>query len=168
MNKNLLILPIIISSFNQTAVSQKSIQSNSCYSEEPFKKEKVFKKMLHKPYFKGGNDSLVNYLMTSISFQNLVNDLSKNERSYSDTARIKFIVSKDGSLSDLTVTSIKRKLFGDKIVSAIKNSSCNWVAGGTERSLNGWLQFDIYYSIDRRFNGVTTIVQIRDYDFATD
>lgn len=123
--------------------------------------------MLHTPHFKGGHDSLVNYLMTNISFQKLVSDLSENERSYADTARIKFIVAKDGSLSDLSVRLAKKKIFTDEIIAAIKNSSCNWVAGGTERLLNGWFQFDIYYSIDGRHNEVTTKLKVKEYEYAT-
>lgn len=124
--------------------------------------------MLHTPHFKGGHDSLVNYLMTNISFQKLVSDLLENERSYSDTARVKFIVAKDGRLSDLSVKLSKKKIFSDEVITAIKNSSCNWVAGGTERLLNGWFQFDIYYSIDRRYNEVTTKLKVKEYEYATD
>jgi len=106
--------------------------------------------------------------MTNISFQKLVSDLSQNERTYSDTARVKFIVSKNGGLSDLSVTLTKNRKFAAEIITAIKKSSCNWVAGGTERLLNGWFQFDIYYLIDRRYNEVTTKVKIKEYDYATD
>lgn len=123
--------------------------------------------MLHTPHFKGGDDSLVNYLMTNISFQKLVTDLSQNEKTYTDTARIKFIVAKDGSISDLSVTLAKKKIFTDEIIAVIKNSSCNWIAGGTERLLTGWLQFDIYYSIDRRYNEVATKLKIKVFDYAT-
>ena len=123
--------------------------------------------MLHKPYFKGGHDTLVNFLMANISFQKLVTDLSHNEAIYADTARIKFIVAKNGTLSDLTITLTKKKLLTDEILRVIKKSACNWVAGGTERLLNGWLQFDIYYLIDRRYNEVTTKVKIKEYDYAT-
>jgi hypothetical protein len=124
--------------------------------------------MLNKPYFKGGHDTLINFLMTNISFQKLVGDLSQSERTYSDTARIKFIVSKKGTLSDLSVTLSKKKIFADEIVRVIKKSSCNWVAGGTERLLSGWYQLDIYYLIDRRHNEVTTKVTVKEYDHATD
>ena len=168
MTKRLLFIIITIGLFSQTVVSQKPSKTKNCYSDKPFDKEKVFTKMQNKPYFKGGHDSLVNYLMTNISFQKLVSDLSQNERTYNDTARVKFIVSINGGLSDLSVTLTKKKSFADEIVTVIKKSSCNWVAGGTERLLNGWFQFDIYYLIDRRYNEVTTNVKIKEYDYATD
>lgn len=167
MIKYFLLTSALIGFFGQTASAQKNIKSTKCYSKKPFGKEKVFTKMLHTPHFKGGDDSLVNYLMANISFQKLVTDLSQNERTYTDTARIKFIVAKDGSISDLSVTLAKKKIFTDEIIAVIKNSSCNWIAGGTERLLTGWLQFDIYYSIDRRYNEVTTKLKIKVFDYAT-
>ena len=168
MTKHFLYTIIAIGLLNQSVLSQNSSKTKGCYSDKPFDKEKVFTKMLHKPYFKGGHDTLVNYLMTNISFQKLVNDLSQNERLYDDTARIKFVVAKNGTLSDLTVTLTKKKLLANEIVRVIKKSACNWVAGGTERLLNGWIQFDVYYLIDRRYNEVTTKVKIKEYDYATD
>ncbi len=168
MIKHLLFIIITIGFFSYTAVSQKSSKTKNCYSDKPFDKEKVFIKMLRKPYFKGEPDSLINFLTSNISFQKIISDLSPNERTYSDTARIKFIVSKTGQLSDLSVTSSQKIIFADEIARVIKKSSCNWVAGGTERLVNGWLQFDIYYLIDRRYNEVTTKVKIKEYDYATD
>ena len=168
MTKHFLSIIISIGLFSQTLVSQKTGKTKSCYSDKPFAKENVFTKMQNKPYFKGGHDTLINFLMTNISFQKLVSDLSQNERTYSDTARVKFIVSKNGGLSDLSVTLTKNRKFAAEIITAIKKSSCNWVAGGTERLLNGWFQFDIYYLIDRRYNEVTTKVKIKEYDYATD
>lgn len=165
MTKFLLIVSCLFL-FNQTAISQNINNSKSCYSDIPFEKAKIFTKMLIKPYFKGGHDSFVNFLMANISFQKLVSDLSQNERTYDDTARIKFVVSKEGKLSDLSVTLTKKKIFQDEIVEVIKKSSCNWVAGGTERLLNGWIQFDIYYSIDRRLNEVSTGIKLKEYDNA--
>lgn len=152
--------------YNQTAISQISDSTNNCYSDEPFDKEKVFTKMLYKPYFKGGRDSFANFLMTNISFQKLVGDLSPDERLYTDTARIKFIVSKEGKLSDLLITLTKRKVFIDEINKVIRKSACNWEAGGTELLVNGWIQFDICYLIDRRLNDVTINFKIKEYDYA--
>ena len=124
--------------------------------------------MLHKPYFKGGNDSLILYLMTHINFQKVRSDFAQKNRTYSDTARVKFIVSKYGSLSDLHVTLTKTQVLADEIIRVLKQSACNWVAGGTERLLNGWLQFDIHYSIERRFNEMAIKIKIKEYEFATD
>jgi hypothetical protein len=153
---------------NQKALPQYSNNPKSCYSDKPFKKEKVFTKMLHNPYFKGGNDSLLNFIMDNIGFQKIAGTLSQNQRIYNDTARIRFIVSKNGRLSDLSVSLTKNKILASEIVRVIKKSACQWVAGGTERLLNGWLQFDIYYLIDRRYNELTTKIKIKEYDFLTD
>ncbi len=72
MNGNSLFLIIAIGLLNQTSVAQKSNKNKICFSTTPFDKEKVFTKTLHKPYFIGGNDSLVNFLMSNISFQKVI------------------------------------------------------------------------------------------------
>ncbi len=168
MKINLFITIFTILFLNPEALPQNSHNPKGCYSNKPFNKGKVFTKMLHNPHFKGGNDSLINFLMTNISFNNVVSNLSQNEQIYNDTARIRFIVSKNGSLSDLSVSFAKNKMLAAEIVRVIKKSACLWVAGGTERLLNGWLQFDIYYSIDKRHNEVTTKIRLKEFDFATD
>lgn len=124
--------------------------------------------MENKPSFKGGHDSLLNFLMTNINYKILVSDLKENERIYNDTARVKFIVSKEGIVSDLSITLTQKKIFADEIIRLIKKSSCQWNPGDFGRYVNGWFQFDIYYLIDRRYNEVTTKVKIKEYDYATD
>lgn len=163
MTKSLLYIIIAIGLFSQTACLQNSDETKSCYSDKLPDKEKVFTKMLNKPYFKGGHDSLVSFLSANINFEKFISDLSQNGRTYSDTARIKFIVNKQGGLSDFSVKKTKKKKFADEVTRVIKKSSCNWIAGGTERLDNGWHQFDIYFSIDKTSeNEVKTIMTINE------
>jgi hypothetical protein len=135
--------------FSQTACLQDSDKIKSCYSDKLTDKEKVFTKMLNEPHFKGGHDSLVSFLSANIDFEKFIGDFSQNERTNSDTARIRFIVNKQGGISDLSINMTKKKSFADEVTRVIKKSSCNWVAGGSERPANGWHQFDIYYSIEK-------------------
>jgi hypothetical protein len=149
--------------FSQTACLQNSDKIKSCYSDKLSDKEKVFTKMLKKPHFKGGHDSLVSFLSANINLEKLIGDFSQNERTFSDTARIIFIVNKMGGISDLSIKMTKKKKFADEVTRVIKKSSCNWVAGGAERHANGWHQFDIYYSIEKTSdNEVKTIMTINE------
>jgi alkyl hydroperoxide reductase subunit AhpC len=87
-------------------------------------------------------------LSANIDLEKFAGDLSKDNRTYRDTARIKFIVNKQGGVSDLSIKMTKMKKFADELTRVIKKSSCNWVAGGSDRPANGWHQFDIYYSVE--------------------
>ena len=124
--------------------------------------------MENKPQFKRGNDALLNYLLANISFQKLSGTLTQNERVYTDTARVKFIMSRDGIMSDLTVTLTQNQTFKEEIFNVIKKSSCSWHPGNFGRNVDGWFQMDIYYFIDRGYNEVTSKVGIKEYEYATD
>lgn len=163
MTKNILYIAIAAAILSQPGCSQNSGDTASCYSEKLSDKDKVLTGMLNNPHFKGGNDSLVNFLNTNISFEQLINDFSKNDRFYGDTARIKFIVSKQGNLSNLSVKLAKKELFADEIERVIKKSSCNWIAGRTDQLANGWVQFDIYFLVERSNSKVKTTMTFNEY-----
>lgn len=163
MTKNIFYIIIAIGLLSQVGCSQNSGRTKTCYSDKLSNKDKVFTRMLNEPHFNGGNDSLVNFLSTNISFEKLISDFSQDRGIYSDTARIKFIVSKRGSLSDLSVTLAKKKMFAGEIARVIKKSSCNWVAGRTEQLANGWFQFDVYFLVERSNNEVKTTMTFNEY-----
>ncbi len=158
---------IVVGLLPQILFSQKADNPQNCYRDTFPDKTKVYTRMENKPQFKGGHDSLLNFLITNISFQKLVSDLTQNEMVYADTARVKFIISRDGILSDLSVTLTKNQIFKTEIFSVIKKSSCLWRPGNFGRNIDGWLQLDIYYFITRRYNEVTSRVVIKEYDFET-
>ncbi|GEO09252.1 hypothetical protein [Segetibacter aerophilus] len=133
----------------QTGCLQNSNETKSCYSDNLSGKEKVFTKMLDKPHFAGGHDSLVSFLSANINFEKFTGGFFWDEKTYSDTARIKFIVNKQGGISALSIETTKKKRFADEVTRVIKKSSCNWVAGGSGELVNGWHRFDIYYSIEK-------------------
>lgn len=163
MKKHIFHIVLASGLFSQTACSSASDETNSCYSDKLSDKGKVFTNGLNKPHFKGGHDSLVGYLSANIDLEKFIDDLSQNEKTYSDTAKIRFIVNKQGGISNLSVERAKKKKFADEITSVIKNSSCNWIAGGTEPPVNCWHQFDLYYSIDKPSgNEVKTVITINE------
>ena len=88
---------------NQTACLQEAEDANSCYSEKFTAKEMVFTKLLDKPHFKGGHDSLVTFLSRNIDEEQIIENLHRNNRTYTDTARVKFIVNQQGGISQLSI-----------------------------------------------------------------
>lgn len=148
MSKNLFYIVLSFGLLTQTACLQSS-EANSCYSDEFPDKEKVFTKMLNKPHYKGGHDSLVSFLSANIDLEAFIDNISQSETTYTDTARIKFIVNKQGGINKLSVYKARKKEFIDEVSRVIKKSSCNWVAGGAEQPSSGWHQLDIYYSIEK-------------------
>ena len=114
--------------------------------------------MIDKPHFKGGNGSLVTFLTDNINFQQFTDGLFSDATTYSDTARIKFIVNRQGGISELSVSKAKHKQFADEMTRVIKKSSCNWVAGRTEELANGWHHFNLYYSIEKHSEKETKTV----------
>jgi hypothetical protein len=128
---------------------QDSDDANECYSEKLSDNGDVFTGMIKQPHFKGGHDSLVRFLLTNIDLEEFARNFSQNKMAYTDTARLKFIVSKQGGISELSITKAKNEKFIDEVIRAMKKSSCSWVAGGSEQLVNGWHQFEIFVSMER-------------------
>jgi hypothetical protein len=150
-------------------MSQSFSDTTLCYVNSISESDKAFERIEHTAQFKGGHNAFLNFLMGKISFQNIVTHLNQNERVYSDTARIKFIISKEGVMSNLSVTHTQKDIFLEEIVNVIKQSSCYWLPGTNGGRLNNsWLQLDIYYSIDRTQGGIITSVKYKSYDFVTE
>jgi hypothetical protein len=105
--------------------------------------------LIKKPHFKGGHASLVSFVSENIDLEQITRNHPRQTGTYSDTARLRFIVNKDGGISQLSIKTAGQRDFTDEITRVIKKSSCNWIAGGSEQSINGWCQFDIYYSVEK-------------------
>lgn len=138
----------------------KLLDQTNCYAEHfNDKEESVFTKIESPAYFKGGSDAFLNFLISHINFKSIVSELKQNERVYSDTASLKFIVSKKGTISDLTIVGTKREIFRQELFKTIKQSSCYWVPGNfSGRFVNGWYELKIFYTIDRRRQDILTKV----------
>lgn len=160
---------LLVGLYPHNLMSQSLSDTSFCYVDSISENENIFQLIEHSAQFKGGTNAFLNFLMEKISFKNIVAHLNQNERVYADTARLKFIISKMGIMSNLSVTQTKKDIFSHEIVNVIKQSSCYWLPGtnGGRRS-NSWVRLDIYYSIDRSQGGITTSVKYKSYDFATE
>jgi hypothetical protein len=143
MSKTLFYFALSFGVFSQTACVQNSAESHRYYSEKLTDTGHVFTKVLNKPHFKGGQSSLSNFLSDHINYEEFDDDFS------ADTARVKFIVNRQGGISALSIAKTDNKAFSDELTRAMKISSCSWVAGGSEQLVNTWHGFNIYYSIEK-------------------
>ena len=146
--------------FTLNTKGQINSDSAKCFVEHfEDKSESVFTKIETPGYFKGGSDAFLNFLISNIKLNNIVADLKQNDRLYSDTATVKFIISKKGVISDLTITGARKEIFMMELLETMKNSSCNWIPGNfSGRLVNGWFQMKIFYTIDRRRQEISTKV----------
>src|SRR5690606_14723496 len=104
----------------------------------------------NKPQFKGGDDAFLAFLLTNFNSEQIVRRLHPNDRTFSDTARVVFIISKDSKISNLTVSLCNDTTFKQEVTRLIKNSSCSWKPGDFGRYVTSWYQFDIYLNLERR------------------
>lgn len=115
------------------------------------KNESVFTKIETPAQFKGGSDAFLKFLVSNIKPETILNGMKQNERFYSDSAIIRFIISKKGIISNLTVTETSKETLRQELFEVIKKSSCDWVPGNfSGRLVNGWFQMKLFYILDRR------------------
>lgn len=141
-----------VTSFGQVnSDSKKFFTSSKCYNEHfDDKLEDVFTKTEISGCFKGSYYAFLDFLISHINFKNIVADLKQNEPLYSDTATIKFIISKKGTVSDLTIVGTKREVLRQELFEVIKKSACYWIPGSFNGIyVAGWLQLKIFFTMDR-------------------
>lgn len=124
-------------------------QKGLCYKKSFGELEKVFTKMEIYPHYDGYEEELNKFLINEINIQTLCNNLRDSTRLLEDSVKVKFIVSKTGKMSDITVISINSNL-AQEISNVFIKSSCNWVPGYSNRNLNGWYYGVVYFKLDRR------------------
>jgi hypothetical protein len=135
--------------------------SVECYNKERLSnpEEHVFRKMDIFPAFVTGVDGLHLFLLDNINFSTFMDPRSL--RYISDTANIEFIVSKDGSMSDLNVSDVRYQALKSIIVDLFERSSCNWIPGSSGgRSLNAYKSLALVIEVDRRGAFIKTNIQV--------
>jgi len=161
MIKTIIIIAASIGYLCNTTIAQNKNGKN-CFSNKAFNSEKAFTKTLYQPHYKEGRDAFIEFLMANINFQKIASSHTHTERTTSDSARIKFIIHKDGSMSHLTIGTSNNSIYEEEIRRVIKLSACHWTPGGTERLLNVWHQLDITYCIERTYKGASCKVTVNE------
>ena len=111
----------------------------------------VFNKMEIYPSYKGNSDKLNQFLLKNIDVDRIVNAISENTRFLTDTLNVRFIISQNKKMSNLTITGAKNSYVEEEFQQALIKSSCNWIPGENgNRYLNGWFKKNFVFTIDRR------------------
>ena len=149
--------------------SQTNSNTYECYIDSIKTDEGVFHKIELNANFKGGSYQFKNFLIKNINHNIFIDKLSKNQPFYSDTAKVKFVISKKAIMSNLQIKGTKNDIFKSEIEKALKHSSCLWEPGTNGgRKINGWYQYDFFYFVELKNGEVNITLNYKPYSFADD
>lgn len=162
MMRNITLLAFFIVGVHFSLIAQTYDKSNGCISDTLTDTEKVFSRMEIVPLFKG---NIKRFLADNISIDLFLRYMQPKDSLFADTARVKFIMSKKGEISNISISKVKSELFRAEVLRLLRLSSCNWQIGENgSRRVNGWAQFDIYFRLARRNGEVKMNVDFKQYE----
>lgn len=140
--------PALIYLFSLSTWSGDAFAQANCYSNNSLASTEVFKKTEVAVQYKG-QVGLSHLLSTKIDFLNLVPGQVK--KFYTDTAQVRFILSREGIMSDLSISGTNNEIFRTNLIQAMKNSACYWTPGNfSGREVTSWVILNVFYSIERK------------------
>lgn len=143
------LLNIIVWLMPTILFSQSNSDTTICYTDSIKSKESVLTYPFQSAYFKGGPLAFKNILMKQINHNNFIAELSKSQSFFRDTARVKMIVSKGGTVSNLQIEGTKNEHFKSELKKALIHSACFWDPGDMNgRRVNSWYKFDLFYFME--------------------
>ena len=164
----LLLLPSVFlrNAYGQTSSNMAAADARkSCYIDELKNKGEVFTHLGSPAYYKGGSDGLREMLTKNISSGKIIATLTSEEKLYSDTAIVRFIISQDRTMSDLSIRGTQKDVFSQEIGRVLKESACSWKpANACGRLVDYRKEMKIFYTIDRRENRVSVTAGFADID----
>lgn len=144
-------------------------QTSLCYVDKFLEDEPVFTRIQINASFKGGVRAFQTFLIKNIDHSKIISQLTHSQTVYADTAMVKFIITKKGTMSNLTVKNTNSDVFQKEIEEVFKKSSCHWVPGNySGRPVNGWYQYDIYYRAKIRYGTLNISVDFKYFDYPPD
>lgn len=150
MKTVLLLITVLLS----VQVYSQDDPSRGCYTKDIKEQDSlahVFTKMNIYPNFKGGNIALQKFLKENVSAETLLAGISGSVKSLRDSVVLKFAVSKNNRLSNLSVLESGNQDWQKEAVRLILLSCGSWIpgidSGGAYR--HTWTTIIIYFAIDR-------------------
>jgi hypothetical protein len=112
----------------------------------------VFEKINLQASYKGFGTKWNPFLQKNVSFSKIIGSLPDSLTYYEDSVTMKFIVSRDGMISNLEILCAGNEQAGKEAIRLIKASCPDWDpgvdSGGVFR--NSWHQETFYFIVDRR------------------
>ena len=134
------------------AFSQSWDRTNGCITDTLRDSEAVFTRFTTEPMFKG---NMKWFLTRNISLDVFLHSMQISDTIFADTVRIKFIMSKKGEISNISVTKTRYPVFESEALRLFRLSSCSWERGDQGgRYVNGWAQFEIYFCLIREYGEI--------------
>jgi hypothetical protein len=166
MRKNLLVFICFpFGLLPHSVLGQVASDSTPCYTERFLDASPVFSRIEWPAGYKGGERILQYFLLQHIDARTIALEVKPTENLYADTAKLRFIVGRNGKISELTVEGTKTQAFKKEVIKAIKLSSCFWEAGNNGGRLgNSWCQLQICYTLERGDKGVAVKVDTQWYE----
>jgi hypothetical protein len=154
--------------FSETLFAQEQLKKE-CFETE-INTENVFTKIQIIPSFIGGSNTFKCYLNSSSWLSILANELLIKDSVYYDTARVRFVISKYGVMSNLSVTKCLSESYRKEVYRIMKGSSCGWIPGNfSGRNINGWVEMDLFFHLKRyKDSSVQETLSFKQYDYKTD
>ncbi|HSK14472.1 MAG TPA: hypothetical protein VK907_14725, partial [Phnomibacter sp.] len=134
------ILTILLSLFmHGFLLAQVWDKTNGCITDTLKDAEAVFTRFTSEPKFKG---NMKWFLTKNISLDIFLHSMTPRDTVFVDTARIQFLMSKKGEISNVTISKVKSQIFQAEVIRLFRLSSCSWERGDQGgRYVNGWAQF---------------------------
>ena len=143
---------LLIGAFHGFAGAQVWDKMNGCITDTLKNTEAVFTRFTTEPMFKG---NMKWFLTKNISLDIFLQSMQPGDTVFLDTARFKFLMSKKGEISNVTITEAKSQVFQTEVMRLFRLSSCSWQIGDQGgRYVNGWAQFEIYFRLTRKYGQI--------------
>lgn len=154
--------------YSEAVVAQEQLKKE-CFEAE-INAENLFTKIEIPPSFIGGSNTFNCFLNSSSWLSILANELLIKDSVYYDTARVRFVISKFGVMSNLSVTKCLSESYRKEVYRIIKGSACGWIPGNfSGRNINGWVQMDLFFQLKRNLDSsVQKTLSFKVYDYKTD
>lgn len=158
MNKT--VLSILLSVFTHSLLTaQVWDKTNGCITDTLKDTEAVFTRFTSEPSFKG---NMKWFLTKHLSIDVFLHAMNISDTIFVDTARVQFVMSKKGEISNVSLSKTKSQIFQAEVMRLFRLSSCSWERGDQGgRYVNGWVQFEIYFQLTRKYGEIRSTIDYK-------
>jgi len=121
--------------------------------------EKIFTKIEIEAGFRGGTAKWNEFVKKNFNFTRIENSLPDSINSFSDTAKVQFVVDKNGIIKDIKILSKTHPAFQQSCIEVYKNSPHWNPANQCGRSVNAYRKETFILQIDKSTNKRVILVR---------
>jgi periplasmic protein TonB len=121
-----IIIMVVFFSAAFSSYGQSNIPAPPLLENKTGDTSKIFTQVEFEAQFPGGDNGWRGYLIKNFDVEKVTKKMPRKKKSYSETAIVKFIVKKDGTLSDIEVENNVPNALKKEAIRLIKESP-NWI-----------------------------------------